>query len=146
MKTCCLWLLNWGNMAENRQHGQTKQPVNNKATDLVTDLVRMGYFFRSTRYCCSKRKWMDASRTGRLSTGIVSCCLTVQTSRLRDPQGRSWKGTPPRTSCRRHCVTGGATPSPRRQKQPTKILIFELSIYHFYYITSSLKCIHVEQH
>lgn len=42
-----------------------------EATDLVTDLVRMGYFFRRRRYCCNSRIWMAASRIGRLSTGIV---------------------------------------------------------------------------
>lgn len=42
-----------------------------EATDLVTDLVRTGYFFRRRRYCCNSRIWMAASRIGRLSTGIV---------------------------------------------------------------------------
>ena len=43
-----------------------------RATDLVTDLVRMGYFFRRTRYCWRRRTCTNASRTGRLSTGMVT--------------------------------------------------------------------------
>lgn len=64
-------------MNRNRSRGKktvmlvSQDSKDKEATDLVTDLVRMGYFFRRSRYCCSSRRWMAASRTGRLSTGIV---------------------------------------------------------------------------
>lgn len=62
-----------------QEHSEGKKTValvsqdnkDKEATDLVTDLVRMGYFFRRRRYCCNSRIWMAASRIGRLSTGIV---------------------------------------------------------------------------
>lgn len=64
-----------------------------EATDLVTDLVRMGYFFRRTRYCWSRRKCKAASRIGTLATGIVvTSCTTIQTLLLLNWQQRSWKG------------------------------------------------------
>lgn len=42
--------------AEHEAKKSATSADDNKETDLVTDLVRMGYFFSRTRYCCKIRK------------------------------------------------------------------------------------------
>lgn len=81
-----------------------------EATDLVTDLVRMGYFFRRRRYCCNSRIWIAASRIGRLSTGIVhrlSVCLARPRRSWREPSSGHAAAI---SSCRRHCMIARTTP------------------------------------